>query len=456
MALITVTNTFINGTTADAAQVNTNFTDILNGLSDGTKSIVISGITAGGTIQFDGAVTLGVGSGVDVSILGSIAATIPVKTNAAFDFGSATKGMAGYYIGGTSTFTTRLASLATASYTFSYPAIAGSANQVLENIGSSSTIWAVRDSSEFACNYSLSCSVNASTHTLTIALKDSGGSDASAASPIKIAFRDSTLTTGTYPVRSVTSALSMIVSSGSTLGHVSAVPDYIYVYAIDNAGTVELAISSIRLDEGGVYTSVAEGASGAADSRTVLYSTTARTSKAIRLLGRLLSTKTTAGTWDVVPTETFSSSRTVEPAADDIHATKIGSKTYYHGTTYNGAVAPTVSGTSWTTTRAWFQPFQDQAGTWFVKYGISGNRSGTVNGFTVSINGLVSKNTSVYKQPVFFSADVGAGGAFIVIAIFAVNSGDISVALSGSLALGAFNVSMGGIVECESKPTWAY
>ena len=39
MAYITITNIFDNGTSADAIQVNTNFTDIVNGLSDGTKSI---------------------------------------------------------------------------------------------------------------------------------------------------------------------------------------------------------------------------------------------------------------------------------------------------------------------------------------------------------------------------------------------------------------------------------
>lgn len=54
MAAITVTYTFSNGTTADATQVNTNFTDILNGLSDGTKDISIGALTVATTATLTG------------------------------------------------------------------------------------------------------------------------------------------------------------------------------------------------------------------------------------------------------------------------------------------------------------------------------------------------------------------------------------------------------------------
>lgn len=54
MAAITVTYTFSNGTTADATQVNTNFTDILNGLSDGTKDISIGALTVATTSSHTG------------------------------------------------------------------------------------------------------------------------------------------------------------------------------------------------------------------------------------------------------------------------------------------------------------------------------------------------------------------------------------------------------------------
>ncbi len=137
---------------------------------------------------------------------------------------------------------------------------------------------------------------------LTLALKTEAGTDASSTDVIKIAFRSSTLTSGDYDVVSVTGALSAVISSGSTLGHASAAEWPIYVYALNNAGTIEIAYSSTPVDERYLQTTTAEGGAGAADAAATLYSTTARTSKAVRLLAVLKSTQTTAGTWAAVPT----------------------------------------------------------------------------------------------------------------------------------------------------------
>jgi hypothetical protein len=158
------------------------------------------------------------------------------------------------------------------------------------------------DSSADQLNLAISCSVGSS--ALTIALKDKAGSDPSAGSPVKIGFRNATATNGTYNTRSVTGSLSVVVSSGSTLGHASGIASDIFVYAIDNSGTVELAVSSTLFETFGLKTTTAEGGSGAADSATTLYSTTARSNVPMRLLGKLISTQTTAGTWAAVPTET--------------------------------------------------------------------------------------------------------------------------------------------------------
>ena len=57
------------------------------------------------------------------------------------------------------------------------------------------------------------------------------------------------------------------------------------------------------LDDGTLTTSVAEGGAGAADTAGVLYSTTARTTKAIRLIGRIRISEATAGTWATAATE---------------------------------------------------------------------------------------------------------------------------------------------------------
>lgn len=153
-------------------------------------------------------------------------------------------------------------------------------------------------------NYSLSASVGSS--NLTIALKDQAGSDASATSPIYALFRSSTAATGTQVRRAVTAALSTVISSGSIPGpaHASGKTGYLFIYLIDNAGTVELAWSSQgNFDEGTLYNTTAEGGAGGADLDGVLYSTTARTGVAVRLIGRMKSTQTTGGTWAAVPTE---------------------------------------------------------------------------------------------------------------------------------------------------------
>lgn len=152
-------------------------------------------------------------------------------------------------------------------------------------------------------NLGLACSVAG--NALTIALKQSDGSTdpTTGAGAVNIGFRSSTATAGSYNVRNTTAALSLVISSGSTLGHASGVSQAIWVYALDNAGTVELAVSSVKFDEGSLQSTTAEGGAGAADSNRVLYSTTARSSVPIRVIGRLRSTQTTAGTWAAVPTE---------------------------------------------------------------------------------------------------------------------------------------------------------
>lgn len=136
-------------------------------------------------------------------------------------------------------------------------------------------------------------------NALTVSLKQADGTTNPGAAPAEVetAFRNATATTGGYNVRPTSGALSVVVSSGSTLGHISAVNQYIYVYLIDNAGTPELAVSSSIFDEGSVVSTTAEGGAGAADSYTTMYSTTARSNVPCRLIARLKSNQATAGTW---------------------------------------------------------------------------------------------------------------------------------------------------------------
>jgi hypothetical protein len=86
---------------------------------------------------------------------------------------------------------------------------------------------------------------------------------------------------------------------------VSATQSRIVVLALDNAGTIELAVVNIsggtNLDETTLISTTAEGGAGAADSATVVYSTTARTSLPFRVVGYVESTQATAGTWATAP-----------------------------------------------------------------------------------------------------------------------------------------------------------
>lgn len=180
--------------------------------------------------------------------------------------------------------------------------------------------------------YSITASVAANALTVTL-------------NPCSLDFRSSTLTSGTVNTRTVSTAISMTVSSGSTLGTVSAQQSRIIVLAIDNAGTVELAVVNIsggvNLTETGVISTTAEGGAGAADSATVVYSTTARTNVAYRVVGYVESTQATAGTWATAPSTiqgvggqalTAMSSLGYSQSWQDVTASRALATTYYNTT----------------------------------------------------------------------------------------------------------------------------
>jgi hypothetical protein len=124
------------------------------------------------------------------------------------------------------------------------------------------------------------------------------------ATALALDFRNTTLGSGTVTTVSGTPA-NLVISSGSTLGTVNAIASRIVVIAINNAGTIELAAVNISggfiLDESTLISTTAEGGIGAADSATVIYSTTARTSVAYRVIGYIDSTQATAGSWASAP-----------------------------------------------------------------------------------------------------------------------------------------------------------
>lgn len=189
------------------------------------------------------------------------------------------------------------------------------ARQFLATANSSNALW----------NLGLSASVGAS--ALTVNLKQADGTtDPTATKPCMIGFRSATLTSGAVSERTATAAVTLTVPSTATLGQTSAVAGNLYVYAIDNAGTIELAIAGTDFgDSGRVSTTVMNTAS---DDGATMYSTTARSNVAFRRIGLLVATEATAGTWatapstvQVAPTHNIVTSEFVKTLLDDLTAT---------------------------------------------------------------------------------------------------------------------------------------
>lgn len=296
MAFPSVTFTFTNGSNSDATQVNQNFTDVLNAFSDGTKDINIFSATIAGALTANGNVNLGDSTVDSLTITASLASTVAIKTNNSFDIGSASLGLGSIYYGSSGGFTTRIVGGATSSWTMTLPTTGGTSGYHLRTNGSGTTNWVNPYGPYGASNYGLAASV--SSNILTVALKGADGNDPSATNPVDIVFRNATSTTGTPIIRTATAATSMTISNGSSLGQASGANQYVWVYAIDNAGTIELAVAGAPFtDELAVVTTTTEGGGGTATSGTTIYSGTTRSNVGVRLLGRLKSNQATAGTW---------------------------------------------------------------------------------------------------------------------------------------------------------------
>lgn len=165
-------------------------------------------------------------------------------------------------------------------------------------------------SSYYGQRDNLGIAATGSAGALTISLAVPGGGNPSSGTPVTVTFRSVTAADGTYYTRSITSATSLVLSSGSTLGVVSGKPAKIWLGIIDWVSGSSRQIFAINclssalqvypLRDSMLMTTTAEGGAGAADSAGVAYTGTAVTGSgsAIRIIGYLEWTSfTTAGTW---------------------------------------------------------------------------------------------------------------------------------------------------------------
>jgi hypothetical protein len=155
-------------------------------------------------------------------------------------------------------------------------------------------------------------------NALTLAIKTLAGADPSASDPVWFVFRSATASSGSYSVVEVTAALSTTVPASSTLGFANATPGRIWVTAVNNAGTVSLAVinclsganatgwSIYPLAGWGIVNVTAYG--GGANNAQTFYGAGSLSSVPYGVLGYVTweagSTLATAGTWNLTPTRT--------------------------------------------------------------------------------------------------------------------------------------------------------
>jgi hypothetical protein len=150
-------------------------------------------------------------------------------------------------------------------------------------------------------NLGLSSSVASNALTINLTQYD-GASAPTSGNPVSIGFRSSTATSAAYSVATATSATSITLPNGASLG-VPQSGQYIYVYAVNSAGTISLAACGTEYpDEGSLVDTVS--ISGSATDPNTLYSGSSGLSNVpARLIGRVLVNETVAGTYASAPTE---------------------------------------------------------------------------------------------------------------------------------------------------------
>ena len=148
---------------------------------------------------------------------------------------------------------------------------------------------------------------------MTITLQNSAGATPTATASVNIPFRiksgtaAASLLLGRTEYGSAVAATTLTLDSGATLGMVNDIESTLYIYAINDAGTIKLGITNgQRLDESILHTFIVLDANSDTATHvdpTKLYSDAAITACAVRLIGRMRHTMNAVGTYDEDPVE---------------------------------------------------------------------------------------------------------------------------------------------------------
>ena len=159
-----------------------------------------------------------------------------------------------------------------------------------------------------------------------------------------------------------------------------------------------------------------------------------------------------------VPTDTTSGLLVPVTSMGDAVATTLGHKQYYHGTTYNGGNAPTITlssggGSLSSVQLGAFIPYKLQDGTWRMRFNIVVTLSSAARTEAIlAVAGVTFKNTG--GTPGGQGVYAGEDGATTMYRAFAAkNAGTINMYHASNTT--AYYMTSGD-VALESKPTWAY
>ena len=183
--------------------------------------------------------------------------------------------------------------------------------------------------------------VSVAANEVTFALKTLADTDPSVGNPVVAIFPDGT-------TRTITSAISLLVTVGSTLGVLANTPFRIWSALVDDAGTVRLAIrncynraSATSSDDSVVgfmvstINATAEGGAGGADTAQISYANAAFSAKYYLILGFADwdNGLATPGTWSSGPDRTIQFNATVPLPGVTIQTRKNATAAVATGTT---------------------------------------------------------------------------------------------------------------------------
>lgn len=189
------------------------------------------------------------------------------------------------------------ANAVTTDYTVSWPAAQGASSTALVNDGAGNLTWTsvATGSSTFPqeqYNLGFGAGADGSNNLIIVSTQSDGVTAPTGGSPVKVGFK---FTPGAsqygYTEVSATAQQTLTVPVGATLGLVAGIPQTVYLYML---GNTELAVSASIFDD---YTNVTTTTiSNTSNSYTTLYSGASR-SDYIRLIGQMIFTLVTPGTW---------------------------------------------------------------------------------------------------------------------------------------------------------------